>query len=135
MDSLNVKINLNSSLSIDDVCKIRILDASTTEKTDRLRNECNDFMESTNNFQQVVEGFLAMIESLAKNVENEKMKAIGASNLISSISKIRETEQMQLQTQLMEKTIELERLRLQYQSLLKSAQEQEEYIELLVTNK
>ena len=38
-----------------------------------------------------------MIESLARNVDNEKMKAIGVSNVISSISKIRETEQMQLQ--------------------------------------
>lgn len=35
----------------------------------------------------------------------------------------------------MEKTIELERLRLRYQSLLKTKQEQDEYIDLLTANK
>lgn len=38
-----------------------------------------------------------MIESLARNVEKEKMKAIGASNVVSSMSKAREAEQTQYQ--------------------------------------
>ncbi len=35
----------------------------------------------------------------------------------------------------MEKTIELERLRLQYQSLLKTKQEQQDYMDLLTSSK
>lgn len=46
MESFDVNINLNSNLTIDDVCKIRVLNASTTVKTEQLRNECNDFVES-----------------------------------------------------------------------------------------
>jgi hypothetical protein len=38
-----------------------------------------------------------MIESLAKEVEKEKMKAIGARNLLKSVAKQREAEQQQLQ--------------------------------------
>jgi intraflagellar transport protein 20 len=38
-----------------------------------------------------------MIDSLAKEVEQEKMKAIGARNLLKSLAKQREAEQQQLQ--------------------------------------
>lgn len=54
-------------------------------------------LTGTTSFQQVVDGFLSMIESLAQSVEKEKMKAIGAFNLVSSMSKTREAEQIQLQ--------------------------------------
>lgn len=116
---------LKSGISIDDVYKIRILDSETATKSEHLRNECNDFVESeykkdcvcslppkiipngvfhgsagTATFQQIVDGFLSMIEALAQNVEKEKMKAIGSSNLVSSMAKIREAEQIQLQVRL-----------------------------------
>jgi intraflagellar transport protein 20 len=38
-----------------------------------------------------------MAESLAKEVEKEKMKAIGARNLLKSVAKQREAERQQLQ--------------------------------------
>lgn len=38
-----------------------------------------------------------MIDSLAKEVEKEKMKAIGARNLLKSVAKQREAERQQLQ--------------------------------------
>jgi intraflagellar transport protein 20 len=38
-----------------------------------------------------------MVDSLAKEVEKEKMKAIGARNLLKSVAKHREAERQQLQ--------------------------------------
>jgi hypothetical protein len=38
-----------------------------------------------------------MVDSLAKEVEKEKMKAIGARNLLKSVAKQREAERQQLQ--------------------------------------
>jgi hypothetical protein len=40
-----------------------------------------------------------MTDSLAKEVETEKMKAIGARNLLKSVAKQREAEQQQLQVE------------------------------------
>ena len=46
MDTTNESVKLNANLSIDEVCKIRVLDTSTTAKTEKLQNECIDFVES-----------------------------------------------------------------------------------------
>lgn len=127
--------NTNNFVIIDDLNKIRILDPEISEKSDQLRTEGSDFIEYVNNFQQIVDGFLSMIESLAEAVGKEKMRAIGISNIVNSMSKERENEQIQLQTMLMEKAMELERLKIQYQSLLKVEQEQQDYIDLLLSSR
>lgn len=48
-------------------------------------------------FQKIADGFILMTASLAKEVEKEKLKAIGARNLLKSVAKQREAEQQQLQ--------------------------------------
>ncbi|XP_049792771.1 intraflagellar transport protein 20 homolog isoform X3 [Schistocerca nitens] len=85
-------------------------------------------------FQKLVDGFISVMESLAKEVEREKMKAIGIRNMLKSVAKQRESEQQQLQALIIEKSTELERLRIQHQSLQKTEQEQEDIIENLVLN-
>jgi hypothetical protein len=47
-------------------------------------------------FQKIADGFIVMADTLAKEVEKEKMKAIGARNLLKSVAKQREAEQQQL---------------------------------------
>ncbi|XP_049776412.1 intraflagellar transport protein 20 homolog isoform X2 [Schistocerca cancellata] len=85
-------------------------------------------------FQKLVDGFISVMENLAKEVEREKMKAIGIRNMLKSVAKQRESEQQQLQALIIEKSTELERLRIQHQSLQKTEQEQEDIIENLVLN-
>lgn len=48
-------------------------------------------------FQTIVDGFISMINSLAQEVEKEKLKAIGAHNLAKSMAKQREAQHQQLQ--------------------------------------
>ena len=54
-----------------------------------------------------------MLTGIAKEVEGEKMKAIGARNLLKSTAKQREAEQQQLHALITEKQTQLERFKLQ----------------------
>ncbi|XP_049792768.1 intraflagellar transport protein 20 homolog isoform X1 [Schistocerca nitens] len=118
----------------DDLTKIRILEPEVAEQTNELNEECKTFVEKITEFQKLVDGFISVMESLAKEVEREKMKAIGIRNMLKSVAKQRESEQQQLQALIIEKSTELERLRIQHQSLQKTEQEQEDIIENLVLN-
>ncbi|XP_075220246.1 intraflagellar transport protein 20 homolog [Lycorma delicatula] len=86
-------------------------------------------------FQTIVDGFISMISSLAQEVEKEKIKSIGAHNLTKSIAKQREAQRQQLQALIIEKTTELERLRIQHQSLLRTEMEQQDMIDQLVLHR
>lgn len=50
-----------------------------------------------------------MVDGLAKQVEREKMKAIGARNHLKSIAKERDSQKQQLQALIAEKKMQLER--------------------------
>ena len=69
---------------------------------------------------------------VSKEVEKEKLAALGARNQLKSVTKAREQEQQKLHGLVMEKKLALERLKLQYESLLKVQQEQEEFIDQLI---
>jgi len=64
-----------------------------------------------------------------KEVEKEKMKAIGSRNLLKSIAKQRESQKQQLQALITEKKTQLERLRIEHSSLQKQEMEQTEFID------
>ncbi|CAG5121456.1 unnamed protein product, partial [Candidula unifasciata] len=86
-------------------------------------------------FQKIVGTFMGMVDSVAKEVEGEKMKAIGARNLLKSISKQRESQQQQLQALITEKRMQQERLRIQYDALVKEEAGQNEFLEQLILQK
>uniref|UniRef100_A0A0B6XZ69 Uncharacterized protein n=2 Tax=Arion vulgaris TaxID=1028688 RepID=A0A0B6XZ69_9EUPU len=78
---------------------------------------------------------MGMVDSVAGEVEKEKMKAIGARNLLKSIAKQREGQQQQLQALITEKRMQLERLRMQHDALIKEEANQNEFIEQLILQK
>ena len=48
-------------------------------------------------FHKTADEFITMIENLSKHVEQEKIKALGTSNLLKSMAKQREAQQKQYQ--------------------------------------
>lgn len=60
-------------------------------------------------FQGLVGSFIGMVDGLAQQVEREKMKTIGARNLLKSIAKEREAQKQLLQALIAEKKMQLER--------------------------
>ena len=72
---------------------------------------------------------------VASEVEKEKLAALGSRNKLKSISESRKQQQQQLTSMIFEKKTELERLRLQYESLLKAQSDQQEFVDQFVLNK
>lgn len=124
-----------NGIYFDELNKIRVLETEVSQQTNELKEECKDFVDKITEFQKIADGFILTIDSLAKQVEKEKMKAIGARNLLKSVTKQREAEQQQLKALVLEKTTELERLGIQLQSLHKTEVEQQEMIEQLVLHR
>lgn len=119
---------------IDDLNKIRVLEPEVANQTSKLKEECQNFISKIVEFQTNSDEFIQLIDQLANEVEKEKMKTIGTRNLLRSVAKERDAQKQQIQAQIIEKSVELERLRVQYDSLKKIEMEQLETIEQLTVN-
>ncbi|XP_067928006.1 intraflagellar transport protein 20 homolog [Watersipora subatra] len=124
-----------AGLHFDELNKIRVLEPDVYQQTTELKEECKGFVEKMTTFQKIVGSFITTVDSVAQQVDKEKIKAIGSRNLLKSMSKQREAQQQQLQALIVEKRMQLERLRLQYESLQKEESEQNEFIEQFILHK
>uniref|UniRef100_A0A147BHC0 Putative intraflagellar transport protein n=2 Tax=Ixodes ricinus TaxID=34613 RepID=A0A147BHC0_IXORI len=118
-----------AGLYVDELNKIRIADPNITRQTQELKDDCHKFVDRMVEFQGIVNKSIAVSNKLATLVEQEKLKAIGSRNLLESVAKDREMQQQQLHALLLEKKIELERLKVQLNTLKKEEAEQNELIE------
>nr|XP_002130224.1 intraflagellar transport protein 20 homolog [Ciona intestinalis] len=123
-----------AGLHFDEVNKLRVLKPDTNQQTSELKEECHEFVSKIDQFQKLVGSFIEMTDTIAKDVENEKMKAIGSRNMLKSIAKQRESQQQQLKALIAEKKTQLERLNVQHQSLRKQEAEQVEFIDQFSTS-
>ncbi|EFA09915.1 intraflagellar transport protein 20 homolog [Tribolium castaneum] len=112
----------------DEVDKVCILEPEISKQTNDLKETCQNYVERMDEFQKIANKFIEMVDQLGKEVENQKIKAIGARNILQSMEKQKETNQQQLQAVIAEKSIELERLKIQLNSLQKTEMEQNEII-------
>ncbi|CAL7947023.1 unnamed protein product [Xylocopa violacea] len=119
---------------VDDLSKIRVLEPEVANQTNKLNEECQNFISKITEFHTKCDEFLQIIDRMANQVEREKMKAIGTRNLLRSFAKERDAQKQQIQAEIVEKSMELERLRIQYDSLKKIEIEQLETIEQLTVN-
>ncbi|XP_045473403.1 intraflagellar transport protein 20 homolog [Harmonia axyridis] len=112
----------------DEVDKVCILEPEIFKQTNDLKEECKIYTEKIEEFQKIGSKFISILEQLAKEVETEKIKAIGARNILQGMEKQKENHQQQLNALVMEKSMELERLKIQLNSLQKTEMEQQDLI-------
>ncbi|XP_044261122.1 intraflagellar transport protein 20 homolog [Tribolium madens] len=112
----------------NEVDKVCILEPEISKQTNDLKEICQNYVERLDEFQKIANKFIEMVDQLGREVENQKIKAIGARNILQSMEKQKETNQQQLQALIAEKSIELERLKIQLNSLQKTEMEQNEII-------
>ncbi|CAH1379121.1 hypothetical protein MTP99_002870 [Tenebrio molitor] len=112
----------------DEVDKVCILEPEISRQTNELKEECQIYVEKMDEFQKIASKFIEMVEHLGKEVESQKIKAIGARNILQSMEKQKENSQQQLQALIAEKSVELERLKIQLNSLQKTEVEQYDII-------
>ncbi|KAK2162869.1 hypothetical protein LSH36_90g05001 [Paralvinella palmiformis] len=124
-----------AGLHFDELNKIRVLEPEIATQTNELKEETKEFLDKMSEFQKIVDSFIGLMDNVGGEVEKEKMKAIGSRNLLKSVAQQRQAQQQELQALITEKKIQLERLRIQYDSLLKDEQEQNDFIEQFILQK
>ncbi|KAF7244363.1 hypothetical protein EYD10_09418 [Varanus komodoensis] len=124
-----------ASLHFDELNKLRVLDPEVSQQTVELKEECKIFVDKVAEFKKIVNNHIELVDQLAKTTEHEKIKAIGARNLLKSIAKQREAQQQQLQELIAEKKKQLERYRVEYQTLCKIEADQNEFIDQFIFQK
>ncbi|XP_058531524.1 intraflagellar transport protein 20 homolog isoform X2 [Ochotona princeps] len=63
-----------AGLHFDELNKLRVLDPEVMQQTTELKEECKDFVGKIGQFQKIVGGLIELVDQLAKEAENEKMK-------------------------------------------------------------
>ncbi|XP_020666376.1 intraflagellar transport protein 20 homolog [Pogona vitticeps] len=124
-----------AGLHFDELNKLRVLDPEVAQQTVELKEECRVFVDKIAEFKKIVGSLIELVDQLSKTTESEKIKAIGARNLLKSIAKQREAQQQQLQALIAEKTTQLERYRVEYQTLCKIEADQTEFIDQFIFQK
>ncbi|KAI8848373.1 intraflagellar transport protein 20 [Chytridium lagenaria] len=110
-------------ITFDEFSKIRILPSQCFEESEHLKDECREFTSKISEFHVIIQGFLDMLQEKGKQIEGEKLKAIGLRNTVES--------ELQIQMLINERQTELDRLTVQYESLQNVLAEQQRLIESL----
>ncbi|XP_023948370.1 intraflagellar transport protein 20 homolog [Bicyclus anynana] len=120
-----------SYLYYDEINKIRIIENVVLKETEDLKETSKEYETKVQDFGKIITTLLEMLKELGDNVEKQKMAAIGATNLLKSITKDRESEQAKLQAEISDKSIVLEQLDSEYDALQILEATQMETIEYL----
>ena len=125
----------SAGFHIDEIQKLRIMDPTSISNADKLEKETVEFTETLETFRKMTDNIIDLTDKVAKQVDQEKVTAIGTRNQLKSVAKAREQEQQRLQALIVEKFLELERLKLEHESLSKIESQQQEFIEQFMLNK
>jgi hypothetical protein len=84
------------------------------------------FFLELSSFRTSIQEILAHLEAFASEVEKQKMFAINTLNAANSSAKQKEIEQQQIQTKIIESSLELDRLKIELKYLQKCEIEMQE---------
>eukprot|EP00967_Tisochrysis_lutea_P089753 scaffold127957_cov29-Tisochrysis_lutea.AAC.2 len=128
---------------------LHLLPPEQANEAATLQEECREFLGKTQQFGEIISDFISVMESRAKVIESEKLKAIGLGNRVDSEQETRKRKQLEIQVRasrcsgpegathsamINEKKAELERLNAQYDSMVRVEAEQKALIERLTNN-
>ncbi|KAI8806444.1 intraflagellar transport protein 20 [Cladochytrium replicatum] len=118
-------------ISFDEFSKIRILEPAHFEASENLKEECREFTNKLNEFHGIIQSLLQILLEKSKQIEREKLKAIGYRNKVENEVDKRKARAAQLSWIIKEKQAELDRLNLQAESLERVRLDQMSMIENL----
>uniref|UniRef100_A0A1B0CJ22 Intraflagellar transport protein 20 n=1 Tax=Lutzomyia longipalpis TaxID=7200 RepID=A0A1B0CJ22_LUTLO len=116
-------------LYIDDLYLLRVIEPEIANETNDLKHDCTTYSDKLQEFQTLIQSFLRVTDEFGAEVEKEKIRTIGIQNLVKNLSKQRESEQQQIQAEIIEKSLELERLKIELQHLQRIESEQQEIMD------
>ncbi|CAI6350445.1 unnamed protein product [Macrosiphum euphorbiae] len=124
-------VPVSDVVCVDDMGKARVMEPVLADKVAGLRDQCVEFMSDIELYREAVDGFIGVMDRLARQVEREKRDAIVASNKLASLPNKAEQEIATLQSQIEQKTMELERYKIEHRSLQKIESDQTDLINRL----
>lgn len=138
-------------LFVDESYVLRVLEPNVAKDTQELKEENEVFLESElkelklfsrfqlffvelTDFRKIIQDITNHLETFASEVDKQKMLAINQQNLANSSAKQKEIEQQQIQTKIIEKTLELDRLKIELQYLQRCESEMQEVFDNFYQN-
>ena len=137
-------------LFVDESYVLRVLEPNVAKETQDLKEENEVFLESMHDiiltlqyfkifleltdFRKLIQDITSHLETFATEVDKQKMLAINQQNLANSSAKQKEIEQQQIQTKIIEKTLELDRFKIELQYLQRCETEMQEIFDNFYQN-
>ena len=140
-------------LFVDESYILRVLEPNIAKDSQDLKEENEVFLDSKfflsfsafrefqilffpelTDFRKAIQDITSHLESFASDVDKQKMLAINQQNLANSSAKQKEIEQQQIQTKIIEKTLALDRLKIELQYLQRSETEMQEVFDNFYQN-
>lgn len=148
---MDTELNLNG-IFVDNLHVLRIIDPVISHETIDLKDESRYYTASErfipfslknsfshtchfpshselDDFRALVQDILTLTLKFNADVDREKIKTIGAENLLKSTARKQEMQKQEIQSQLQEKSAELEQLKTELQMLARIEAQQREIID------
>eukprot|EP00668_Euglena_longa_P045232 GGOE01060872.1.p1 GENE.GGOE01060872.1~~GGOE01060872.1.p1 ORF type:complete len:147 (-),score=57.16 GGOE01060872.1:248-643(-) len=118
----------------DEDCQLRIYDPQKFAEAQDLQRCAQQFNEKLQQFKDLIQNHMAVVQAQGQKIENEKLRAIGLRNKAEGEGEVRKRKQRELQQAIKEKQTELDRHIAEYNSLQKLEAEQKQLIDKLSYN-
>lgn len=118
-------------VQFDQTGAIRVYDPEKFDEAQKTFNTQRDYLEKMDQFKAVVTQTMAIVSQLGKAIEKEKLRAIGARNVVESEGEARKRALREANLRVQEKQAELDRYYAEYNALLKVEAEQKQVIHRL----
>ncbi|KAK9817115.1 hypothetical protein WJX72_009751 [[Myrmecia] bisecta] len=116
---------VGENISFDENYRIRVLDVDKYNTTKTLQEECGNFSQKIQQLDGMVKTYLEAVDQQAKQIELEKLKAVGLRNAVATLAEDRKRKEKEVERLLADKQQQLERLLAEEQSLLRVKHEQD----------
>eukprot|EP00873_Tetraselmis_striata_P022680 jgi/Tetstr1/442944/TSEL_031006.t1 len=115
-------VHRESGITFDENYRIRVLDTDKYEATKEMQGQTEAFVSKISELSEVVKKYMELIDQQDRD---EKLRAVGMRNKVATMEEERKRKEKDLKAMTAEKQEELERLNVEYESLVKAKTEQE----------
>ncbi|EDV59900.1 intraflagellar transport protein 20 homolog [Drosophila erecta] len=119
---------------IDEIYTVRVEHPNFSSSKIMFKQECYNYNKAFTIFKKFVFNYCNISKIFAKDVDKEKLRAIGTQNQLKTVFIQRQSKQQVYQYEIFEQTIELERLKAELQFLQRIETEQHEIINSFFVN-
>jgi intraflagellar transport protein 20 len=118
-------------ITFDDEFRVRVLDADKYSASVRLQENCATFDTKVDQLKDASKKYITMLENVAKNIEAEKLRAIGLRNRVGALREQRNLASQEMDNKKQALHKQLDALTQEEQSLKLVIEEQQAQINRL----